>query len=76
MGNKTVWIECRLGPEGKPFWFPGHNLQHAKAVAIESFVSLAVPPEDLVFKEYAPRKRIMTPRRRRKVLAKRAMATR
>ena len=75
MGTKTVWVECRNGVDGEPFWFPGHNLQHATARAIQSFASIAIPEQELEIEEYVPRKKIVTPRKHKKLRAKHLIAS-
>lgn len=73
MGTRTVWVECRLGENEYPCFFPGHNLQHARARALKFFGSLSIPEDDLIIKEYIPRRKIVTPRKRRKLLARKVL---
>lgn len=69
MESKTVWVECWVA--GQPFWFPGHDLEHAKARAIKSFEGIAIHSEDIVIiKEYTPRRKIVTLRKHKRLRAK------
>ena len=76
MSSKTVWVECRLGESGLPCFFPGHNLFHAKAKSVQFFESLSIPVQEVEMKEYTPRKKIVTERKRKRLRAKRLIETR
>jgi len=75
MGTKTVWVECQLKADREACYFPGHNIQQATAKALEFFRSLSIPREEFTIKDYVPRKKIITPRRRKKMIAKRVLTT-